>query len=62
MGLFLMVKALVQIYHLECIPRARPRIYSENGIIYADDTERNHTRISPHDPETGEWVILFEKP
>jgi|GEM_PF-2338409 hypothetical protein len=33
------------------------RIYLENGVLYATDNAFNVTQISPHDPETGEWVF-----
>ena len=35
----------------------RPRIYSSGGYIYANDALGSHTKISPHDPKTGEWVF-----
>lgn len=33
------------------------RIYSSGGRLYADDSAGNQTIISPHDPETGEWIF-----
>jgi len=33
------------------------RIYLENGLLYAQDASGNQTIISPHDPETGEWIF-----
>ena len=32
------------------------RIYSTGGVLYASDNAFNTTQISPHDPETGEWI------
>jgi hypothetical protein len=34
----------------------RPKIYSSGGVLYADDAFGSHSQISPHDPETGEWI------
>lgn len=33
------------------------RIYSSGGELFAQDGASNITQISPHDPETGEWVF-----
>ncbi len=35
----------------------RPGIYSINGYLYATDYSGNKTQISPHDPDTGEWIF-----
>lgn len=32
------------------------RIYSQSGRLWAQDSAFNKTVLSPHDPETGEWV------
>ncbi|RJO61047.1 hypothetical protein C4544_03865 [candidate division WS5 bacterium] len=32
------------------------RIYSASGRLYAQDSLGNQTILSPHDPETGEWI------
>lgn len=34
----------------------RPRIYTNLGEIKVQDSAGNVTQISPHDPETGEWI------
>ena len=34
------------------------RIYSSGGRLYVDDSFGNQTIISPHDPETGEWIYF----
>ncbi len=36
---------------------SRPRIFSDNGYLKAQDVRGNITQFSPHDPETGEWVF-----
>lgn len=33
------------------------RIYSSAGELFVQDSGSNVTQISPHDPETGEWVF-----
>ncbi len=33
------------------------RIYSDSGELFAKDGTGNVTQISPHDPETGEWIF-----
>ena len=38
-------------------PSLSARIYSSSGRLYAQDSAGNQTIISPHDPETGEWVF-----
>jgi hypothetical protein len=38
-------------------PNQESRIYSSNGVLYASDNDFNLTQISPHDPETGEWIF-----
>ncbi len=35
----------------------RPRIFSDNGYLKAQDVRGNITQFSPHDPETGEWIF-----
>ncbi len=37
-------------------PSQETRIYSSGGRLYAQDSAFNKTILSPHDPETGEWV------
>jgi len=37
-------------------PTQSERIYSNAGRLYAQDSFGNQTILSPHDPETGEWV------
>jgi len=37
-------------------PSKNVRIYSSSGELYAKDGAGNVTQISPHDPETGEWI------
>ena len=37
-------------------PNQEARIYSDLGRLYAQDSFGNQTILSPHDPETGEWV------
>ncbi|RJO60618.1 hypothetical protein C4544_04730 [candidate division WS5 bacterium] len=37
-------------------PNREGRIYSSGGVLYASDNSFNTTQISPHDPETGEWI------
>jgi hypothetical protein len=37
-------------------PTQSARIYSNTGRLYAQDSFGNQTILSPHDPETGEWV------
>ncbi len=32
------------------------RIYSSGGELFVEDGASNVTQISPHDPETGEWI------
>jgi hypothetical protein len=32
------------------------RIYSSGGELFVEDGGSNVTQISPHDPETGEWI------
>jgi hypothetical protein len=38
-------------------PNQEAKIYSNAGELYAKDGAGNVTQISPHDPETGEWVF-----
>ena len=38
-------------------PNQEARIYSDSGELFAKDGTGNVTQISPHDPETGEWVF-----
>lgn len=38
-------------------PAQSARIYSSAGELFAKDGAGNVTQISPHDPETGEWVF-----
>ena len=37
-------------------PNQEARIFSSSGELYTEDGLGNVTQISPHDPETGEWV------
>lgn len=37
-------------------PNKEARIYSSGGELFAQDGANNVTQISPHDPETGEWI------
>jgi hypothetical protein len=37
-------------------PTQSERIYSSAGRLYAQDSFGNQTILSPHDPETGEWI------
>jgi hypothetical protein len=37
-------------------PSKEARIYSSSGRLYAQDSFGNQTILSPHDPETGEWI------
>lgn len=37
-------------------PSQEARIYSNTGRLYAQDSFGNQTILSPHDPETGEWI------
>ena len=37
-------------------PTQSERIYSSAGRLYAEDSFGNQTILSPHDPETGEWI------
>jgi hypothetical protein len=37
-------------------PTQSERIYSNAGRLYAQDSFGNQTILSPHDPETGEWI------
>lgn len=37
-------------------PNQEARIYSSGGELFAKDGASNVTQISPHDPETGEWI------
>jgi len=37
-------------------PNQEARIYSSSGRLYAQDSFGNQTILSPHDPETGEWI------
>ena len=37
-------------------PSKNVRIYSQSGRLWAQDSAFNKTVLSPHDPETGEWV------
>jgi hypothetical protein len=43
-------------YYDDGVNSGRPNIYSTNGHLYAYDYLGNQTQISPHDPETGDWV------
>jgi hypothetical protein len=38
-------------------PNQGSSIYSNNGELFAKDSASNVTQISPHDPETGEWIF-----
>lgn len=38
-------------------PTQNTSIYSNTGELYAKDQAGNVTQISPHDPETGEWIF-----
>ncbi len=38
-------------------PSKEARIYLSSGRLYAQDSFGNQTILSPHDPETGEWVF-----
>jgi len=37
-------------------PTLDASIYSNGGHLYAKDVTAHETLISPHDPETGEWI------
>ena len=37
-------------------PTKSGRIYSSAGRLYAQDSAGNQTILSPHDPDTGEWI------
>ena len=37
-------------------PTQTERIYSNAGRLYAQDSFGNQTILSPHDPDTGEWI------
>lgn len=37
-------------------PSQETSIYSSGGRLYASDSFANQTILSPHDPETGEWI------
>ncbi len=37
-------------------PNQETRIYSQSGELFAKDGAGNVTQLSPHDPETGEWI------
>ena len=37
-------------------PNQNARIYSQSGQLWVQDQGGNETIISPHDPETGEWI------
>lgn len=39
-------------------PTQSERIYSDSGRLYAQDSFGNQTILSPHDPETGEWIYF----
>jgi hypothetical protein len=34
------------------------RLYSREGELFVKDSGSNETQISPHDPETGEWIFF----
>jgi hypothetical protein len=38
-------------------PNNDSSIYSDTGELFAEDAAGNVTQISPHDPETGEWIF-----
>jgi len=38
-------------------PNQEARIYSSSGELFVEDGASNVTQISPHDPETGEWIF-----
>ncbi len=38
-------------------PNQEAKIYSNAGELFAKDGTGNVTQISPHDPETGEWIF-----
>ena len=38
-------------------PNQEARIFSSSGELYTEDGLGNVTQISPHDPETGEWIF-----
>ncbi len=38
-------------------PNQEARIYSTTGELFVEDGAGNVTQISPHDPETGEWIF-----
>lgn len=38
-------------------PNKNTSIYSNSGELFAKDGLGNVTQISPHDPETGEWIF-----
>ncbi|MBI5739128.1 MAG: hypothetical protein HZA16_00270 [Nitrospirae bacterium] len=38
-------------------PNKETSIYSDAGHLYATDLNGNVSIISPHDPETGEWIF-----
>lgn len=38
-------------------PNQEARIYSNAGELFVKDGAGNVTQISPHDPETGEWIF-----
>jgi hypothetical protein len=38
-------------------PSQEARIYASGGELFAQDGASNVTQISPHDPETGEWIF-----
>lgn len=39
-------------------PNQNASIFSNAGELYAKDQAGNVTQISPHDPETGEWIYF----
>jgi len=41
-------------------PNKEARIYSNAGELYAKDGAGNVTQISPHDPESGEWIYYSQ--
>ena len=44
-------------YFSDGIYSGRPRLYSNGGRLYAQDSSGFNTILSPHDPETGEWIF-----